>query len=415
MLSVSTQANFKIKKTSEKWLRWVVVPVFILIALVLRFAGLDFRSWDIHDYLLDWYNELARHGHKAFREPFSNYTPPYLYLLYVMTKTAGFIPRIAAIKLPAIGFDFLNAFLVYRILKIRHPQGVTALIGASSFLLLPTVLLNSTYWGQSDAIFTFFLLGCILFLMQDRPLIAMIFWGISFSFKAQAAFLSPLILLLIVRKKIPWYYAGIVPVIYGLLIIPAALSGRPVIELLTIYFGQADTYQMLSMSAPNIYLLLPNIRYDVGLFIGLITTTLIILTWTIVYAGKIKEFTPPVILLCALVAVAYMPFFLPKMHDRYFYLADVLSFLVAFYFVQGWQLAGGYQVVSGLVYFVFLRSSMSMTRVQSPQDAGILILAAVINTIVMGFVFWKQWKLIGSEQENYVDSTNNQSTSNRYA
>jgi hypothetical protein len=58
---------------------------------------------------------------------------------------------------------------------------------------------------------------------------------------------------------------------------------------------------------------------------------------------------------------------------------------------------------------------MSMTRVQSPQDAGILISAAVINTIVMGFVFWKQWKLIGSEQENYVDSTNNQSTSNRYA
>jgi Gpi18-like mannosyltransferase len=332
-----------------------------------------------------------------------------------MTKTAGFIPRIAAIKLPSIGFDFLNAFLVYRILKIRHPQGVTALIGASSFLLLPTVLLNSTYWGQSDAIFTFFLLGCIFFLMQDQPLIAMIFWGISFSFKAQAAFLSPLILLLIIRKKIPWYYAGIVPVIYGLLIIPAALSGRPVIELLTIYFGQADTYQMLSMSAPNIYLLLPNIRYDVGLFIGLIATTLIILIWTIVYASKIKEFTPPVILLCALVAVAYMPFFLPKMHDRYFYLADVLSFLVAFYFVQGWQLAGGYQVVSGLVYFVFLRSSMSMTRVQSPQDAGILISAAVINTIVMGFVFWKQWKLIGSEQENYVDSTNNQSTSNRYA
>jgi Gpi18-like mannosyltransferase len=301
----------------------------------------------------------------------------------------------------------LNAFLVYRILKIRHPQGVTALMGASSFLLLPTVVINSAYWGQSDAIFTCFLLGCIFFLMQDQPFFAMIFWGISFSFKAQAAFLSPLILLLIVRKKIPWYYVGIVPVIYGLLMVPAALSGRPVTELLTIYFGQADTYQMLSMSAPNIYLLLPNMRYDVGLFVGLITTTLIILTWTAVYARKIKEFTPAVILLCALVAVAYMPFFLPKMHDRYFYLAEVLSFLVAFYLLRGWQLAVGYQVVSGLVYFVFLRSSMSMTRVQSSSDFNILILAAVINIILMSFVFWKQWKLIGSEQENYVDSTPN--------
>lgn len=400
MLRVSTQANFKVQNNSEKWLRWVVVPIIILIAVVLRFAGLDFRSWDIHDYLLDWYNELARHGHKAFSESFSNYTPPYLYLLYVMTKTAGFIPRIAAIKLPAIAFDFLNAFLVYRILKIKYPQGLTALLGASSFLLLPTVFLNSAFWGQSDAIFTCFLLGCIFFLMRDQPLIAMVFWGISFSFKAQAAFLAPFILLLIIKKKIPWYYAGIVPLIYGLLMVPAALSGRPVIELLTIYFGQVETYQILAMNAPNFYLFFPNMRYEVGLIIGLITTTIIMLAWIFVYARKIKEFTPPVILVCALVAVASMPFFLPKMHDRYFYLAEVLSFLLALYFPKSWPLALGYQVVSGLVYFVFLRSSMSMTRVQSVSDFNILILAAIINTIMTGFIFWEQWKLIRSEQEN---------------
>lgn len=402
MLSVSAQADYQIKKNAERWLRWVVVPAFILTALALRFAGLEFRSWDIHDYLLDWYNELARHGHKTFAEPFSNYTPPYLYLLYVMTKTAGLIPRIVAIKLPAVGFDFLNAYLVYRILKIRYPQGVTAFMGAGSFLLLPTVWMNSAYWGQSDAIFTCFLLGCIFFLMQDQPLPAMISWGISFSFKAQAAFLAPFILLLIVKKKIPWYYAGLVPLIYGIAMIPAAFAGRPLLELLTIYFGQADTYQMLSMNAPNPYLLVPNIRYEAGLIMGLIITALIILAWMIVYARKIKEFTPPVLLLCALATVAYVPFFLPKMHDRYFYLAEVLSFLAAFYFLQGWPLAVGYQVVSGLVYFVFLRSSLSMTRVPSTSDINILMLAAVINTLLMGFVFWKQWKLISSEQENHA-------------
>ena len=75
MLSTSIRPNFKINKNSEKWLRWVVIPIFILAAIALRFAGLDFRSWDMHDYLLDWYNELARHGHKAFRDPFSNYAP----------------------------------------------------------------------------------------------------------------------------------------------------------------------------------------------------------------------------------------------------------------------------------------------------------------------------------------------------
>ena len=378
-------------KNSAKWLPWVLVPILIFAGIGLRFAGLDFRSMDFKDYLRDWYNQFALHGHRALREPFSNYTPPYLYLLYFMTKTAGFIPRVAAIKLPSIIFDFLNTLLVYKILKIRYPQGATPLIGASAFLLLPTILLNSAYWGQSDSIYTCFLLGCIFFLMKDQPLIAMIFWGVSFSFKAQAAFLGPLILLLIVKKKIPWYYVGIVPLIYGLMMIPAALTGRPVIELLTIYFGQVDTYQILSMNAPNLYLFFPNISYSSGLIIGLATTILIILIWTTTYAGKIKEFTPQTILLCALVTVAFMPFFLPKMHDRYFYLADVLSFLVAFYFVQGWWLALGYQVVSGLVYLVFLWSSI--TPMKPLLMSSILNSAAVINTILMGFVFWNQWKL----------------------
>ena len=406
MSSVPAESNEELKENSASWLPWVLVPMLILIGIGLRFAGLGLRSWDMKDFLLDWYNELAKHGYVAFREPFSNYTPPYLYMLYVMAKTAGFIPKIAAIKLPSICFDFLNAFLVYRILRIRYPQGATAWIGASSFLLLPTVLLNSAYWGQSDAIYTCFLLLCIFFLMKNQPLMAMIFLGVSFSFKAQAAFIGPLILLLIIKKKIPWHYLGIVPLMYALMMIPAAVIGRPVIDLLTIYARQAGTYQVLSLDAPNIYLLVPNIPYHSGLIIGLATTVLIALAWTTIYAGKIKKFTPQTTLLCALVAVAFMPFFLPKMHDRYFYLADVLSFLVAFYFPKRWWLALGYQVVSGLAYFVFLHSSITTTRVQPPLGLGILISAAVINTILMGFVFWNQWKLTDrSAEDNHVSPT----------
>jgi Gpi18-like mannosyltransferase len=36
----------------------------------------------------------------------------------------------------------------------------------------------------------------------------------------------------------------------------------------------------------------------------------------------------------ALVSVLFVPFFLPKMHDRYFYPADVISLIYAFYFPQ---------------------------------------------------------------------------------
>jgi Gpi18-like mannosyltransferase len=264
--------------------------------------------------------------------------------------------------------------------------------------------MNSAYWGQSDAIYTCFLLLCLLFLMKDQPLIAMIFFGVSFSFKAQAVFLGPLILLLMIKKKIPWYYAGIVPLIYALMMLPAAVIGRPIIELLTIYAGQADMYQRLSMHAPNIYAFVPDAFYKAGMMIGLAVTIVISLAWARVYAGKIKEFTPETILLCAFVSVALVPFFLPKMHDRYFYLAEVLSFLTAFYVLRGWPLAMGYQFVSSLVYLVFLHSSLARTRMETPLDVNIVMLAAVINTILMAFVFWNQWKLIDRNAEKPVSA-----------
>ncbi len=348
-------------------------------------------SVDIQDFLLDWYDRLALDGFGALREPFSNYTPPYLYLLFLATRTIGFIPKVAAIKLIPICFDFLNVFLVYKILRIRYPQGRTASIGAVAFFLLPTVLLNSAYWGQADGIYTCFLLACLFFLMKGRPFAAMIFLGIAFAFKAQAIFLGPFLLLLMIRKRIPWYALGLVPVVYVLMMVPAALTGRPLSELLTIYVNQTGFYRTLSEHAPNPYLFIPNTFYNPVVMIGLGVTALISVIWAVLYARKIKEFTPPILLLCALVSAALMPFFLPKMHDRYFYLAEVLSFLVAFYVPRLWRIALGYQLVSGLVYSVALRASV--VPVDPALAGSILILAAFVNIGLMGYLFWKQWKM----------------------
>ena len=91
-----------------------------------------------------------------------------------------------------------------------------------------------------------------------------------------------------------------------------------------------------------------------------------------------------------------MPFFLPKMHDRYFYLAEVLSFLVAFYFPGGWLLAIGYQLVSGLTYSVYLIRSVMPLDLTLTRE--LLMTAALLNTALMGFIFWKQWKLTDSDR-----------------
>lgn len=389
-------------KSSSNWLPWILIPIFILAGIGLRVAGIKFQSFDMRIFLLDWYNKLATGGFAALREPFYNYTPPYLYLLFLATKTAGVLPEVTAIKLISIFFDFLNAFLVYQILKIRFPKSVMSLIGASAFLLLPTIFINSAYWGQADAIYTFFLLACVFYLMKEQPLFAMTFLGLSFSFKAQAIFLAPLILLLILKKKIPWFYPVIIPVVYVLMMIPAALTGRPFMQLLKIYIGQEEAYSALSMHAPNWYLFFPkSLNNSATALFGFTVTMIVILAWTVVYEKKFREITPQTILLGAMMSSALMPFFLPKMHERYFYVANVISFLMAFYFPWGWLLTIGYQLTSGLAYSIFLMESF--TRVRHVLAGNILFSALFVNIALLGFLFSYPWKLTDrSVTERYV-------------
>jgi Gpi18-like mannosyltransferase len=368
-----------------------------ILGLGLRFLGLPLVSLDMQTYLIGWYEAIATRGLAVLREPFSNYTPPYLYLMALTTLTARFLPKVIAIKLISILFDILNALLAYRILKLVRPRGSPALLGAAGFLLIPTLFINSGWWGQADSIYTFFLLLCVYWLMQSRPLPAMLALGLSFSFKAQAAFLAPLILLLVLRKKIPWSYLLLIPAVYLLLMLPAALAGRPLADLLTIYLGQAGDFRELSKNAPNLYEFFPNSLYSPMVMIGIIITIIIILLWAGTYRHRIAEFQPRILLLCALASVVLVPFFLPKMHDRYFYPADVLSYLLAFSGPGLWLPALGYQVISGMVYFVFLSGI-------HPDRGHLLVqVAAVLNTALVIWILLQQYRLSSQRHDTSAD------------
>ncbi len=103
----------------------------------------------------------------------------------------------------------------------------------------PTVILNSALWGQADALYTVALIACIYFLLIRQPALAMFFFGVSISFKAQAIFFLPLLFALLLRGEIPWKDCLLVPLIMFLSLVPAWLAGRPLIDLFSIYPSQA--------------------------------------------------------------------------------------------------------------------------------------------------------------------------------
>jgi Gpi18-like mannosyltransferase len=354
------------------------------LALVVRILLLPYTNYDTDGYSR-WYEFIVRNGiQPALGQNFAIYTPPYLYLLSLGTLSKSFLPPIVAIKLIPIFFDLVNALLIYKILRLKYRAGNLPVLASAVFLLAPTVIMNSALWGQVDSFYTCFLLASLFLLLTDRPLPAMIAFGLALSIKAQAVFLGPFLLLMALKKRIPWFAFGLVPLTYLAAMLPALLAGRPVSDVLTVYLNQAAELEILSHNAPNWYVFFPQSTYSVVMPVGMLITILTSVIWAYVHLKSWN--THEATLFAALVSLALTPFLLPKMHDRYFYPADVVSILVAFFTPQMWFVPVCYQIISALVYSIFLFETDRSTM---------LILATQLNTIVIVYLLWKQFHFSG--------------------
>ena len=325
----------------------------IALALALRVSLMSFTTLDFHDFHGAWYDFIQNNGGVwALRSSFSNNTPLYQYLL-VAANYAG-LSAIPAIKLIPIGFDFVTAYFVYRIVRLRYPAGSIALYAFLVVLFVPTVVLNGSFWGETDVLYTSCLVACLYFLMTKKNALGLIAFGLAFSFKLQAMFLAPFLLILLLKRAVSWKHFLLVPAVYVVTIIPAWLVGRPLPELLQIYLGQTDTYRALAMNAPTLYQWLPNDLYDILYPAGMIWCAAMVFFFvTLVYKSR-APLTNERMIEWAMLSVLIVPYFLPKMHDRFFFPADIFAVLLAFYFPSLFFVPIVICLVSFFSYFPFL-------------------------------------------------------------
>lgn len=375
----------------------VLYNYFIVIALfsagvVARITVLHHTNVDLDLYVIPWYDYIVQNGIlTALGDNFANYTPPYTYLLALITATT--IPKLIAIKLIPIVMDVVNSVIVYKIVRYKYNSGLAPLWSAAIFWCLPTIVLNSAHWGQADSFYTGFLLLTFYFLLLSRPLLAVFAFSIAFAFKLQAIFMVPVLAVLLinpfiraenseVRTNIRFWHFLLVPVVYCLSCLPTVMLGRQWSDVLTIYLTQANTFKNLSEYAPNPYVFIPNQHFHPVYEYGLIFAVIITCIW-IAFTLKNNNLVKDRLILVTLASVAIVPFLLPKMHERYFYPADAFSLLVAFFMPKYWYLPIGFQVISCLSYYPILANTWAHTNVKY---------AAIINTFLIGFIVWKQLK-----------------------
>ena len=140
----------------------------ILLAVVLRFSLFDFESVDYRGAVSPWYDFIVSSGgYDALRHDFSNYSPLYLYLLTLATYLP--LPKLYAIKLVSISFDFLLALFVLLIVRLKYENRAVWAFSLFAALFAPTVVFNSAVWGQADATYTSMLVASLYFAIRHRP------------------------------------------------------------------------------------------------------------------------------------------------------------------------------------------------------------------------------------------------------
>ena len=123
-----------------------------------------------------------------------------------------------------------------------------------------------------------------------------------------------------------------------------------------IYPNQMAHYEYkrrLSLNAPNLYQWIPNAYYDFYP-VGMAFTAIVALGIAyFVYKSRV-EITADRLVFLATFSVLIMPYLLPKMHDRYFFPADVIAIILAFYCPRYWYVPVVIGSVSVLAYMPYL-------------------------------------------------------------
>lgn len=362
------------------WSTVVTVMVGVGLAGALRYSLLDFKSVDYYSSLKPWYNALSSQGFSAFAQNFSNYNPPFLYILYLIVRLLPGLPIVVAVKLPALVADFTCAFLIWRIVCLRdHRDQRLPLLAGSLALFAPSQVLNSAFWGQADSVFTAGVLASTYFLMARRNNLALLFFGVAVAFKLQAIFLGPLLIALWFRGTISWKSFLIIPAVLLLAIVPAWIAGRPILDLLSVYVGQASQYDYITMNAPSAYAWLPgskqvfNLFYLPGVIMGAAAAFMLFL----VILKAPARLSKSLILELSLAAVLIVPFFLPKMHERYFYPADLLSIAFAFFYPDFYFIP---VLIGGASFFSYLPFLFEAEVVPLPVLTLVLLIAVSVLT-----------------------------------
>ena len=395
MLLMAAIAVVLLRLEKISWENVLVMLLPIGIAVLVRTCCLEAVSSDYQSFLGGWYQDFYWNGgFKAIAMDIGNYNVPYMYFMAAISYIS--IPDLYTIKLFSIFFDVVLAWGGFRLVRVlrgkKDSQDRIALLAFALMLLLPTVVLNGSYWAQCDAIYGALVVHAIALVLEGKNKSSVALLAVAFSFKLQTVFLMPLWGVLWLAKRVKFRQLWVFPGVSVITIIPALLLGKPLGDILGVYFGQMGEYPRLTLNAPSIYQYVPYGTESGGnhldLF-GIAAAAILVLILLGVGLKFGRRLDRRAVMAIAVVMAVGIPFFLPHMHERYFFLADVASVCLACVDRKGIPAAILVNASSLASYRVFLRLKFNWTltiggnQYGMPIEATVMLAALVCSVVVL--------------------------------
>lgn len=341
--------------------------IVTIIGFLVRYIGKDFISGDMENYLIPWYNEVRSYnGFSSLSHQIGDYNILYQTIISIISYTN--FNCVYIYKLISIFFDYMLAYssaTFYCKLSGTPKFDFSFNSVYSLILLLPTTVLNSSFWGQCDSIYTFFVVLMLMYMYEGHYKRAFVFLGLAFSFKLQTVFILPFTFFIyFLRKDFSILNYIISIAVFWLSGIAGIINGRNFMSPFTIYAAQTGEFRNMYMNYPSFWVLVSNSYYDLYKLAIIIALTLcgigLYLLWS---SGRFNTNGRVAYIAAAAWVVWTCILFLPAMHERYAYILDILLIILAVVNIRYAAFAFTTSLLSLITYSICLWGNTNMTKI----------------------------------------------------
>jgi Gpi18-like mannosyltransferase len=374
--------EYRIGKFTITAVDMLYVFIITMLGLYVRKQMFPMKTSDWMYCLDPWMGKIREYGGwRSLGKSVSDYSSMYMYVMVIVSYLP--VEAMAGLKWVSVIFDFMLAVSLFLVTAEVTGSRVRSMAAYTVFLLLPTTVMNGAAWTQCDSIYGTFIMLSLLYLLKGRGRVAVVWFSVAFSFKLQAVFFLPVLIICWLVRRVKLADFLWIPAVYILSCVPAWLAGRPWKELLTIYTGQMSQYQKLTLNYPNIYAITGEIEYNTIVSrVGICVTIMVFGLLAYCIYGKCEKISNQMVVSVSLFSVLLCVYVLPHMHERYGYLAEVLSIVYGICNIRRIWVSVVMELVALCLYIKYLFSVNTFSYMYMALVIGAVLIWVLYDLIM---------------------------------